>query len=565
MKDGVKHQPMSLVSASMDRSMMIWKPDPESGIWSAHVTVGLLSGHALGFLGGMFSTDARYILSHGYNGAFHLWKNEGDEERYDWRPQVVISGHFNEVEDLDWDPSGNYLVSVSADQTTRLFAPWHTNNTWHEIARPQIHGYDMSCVSMTRVRQHQFISGADEKVLRVFDAPQTFVDTLQTISGVNQVGNESRAKRAFVANVPELGLSNKPIFVSAAEEKEKESMAQQQDGVVAEKQLNAPTSTAQSTKAKTPSSNKKQKGKGEDEEEGGGHSLDTAVGFGTVDVETVEVVTRPPLEEYLIQNTLWPETDKLYGHGYELISLAVNHKGSLVASACKAQTWDHAAIRLWETDKWKQVATLPGHTLTVVQMEFSHNDRYLLSVSRDRQWILFSVEESAGEVAVSIVARNKLHARIIWTCAWTLDDRYFATGSRDKTVRVWKQNASQPLSWQEDSILPACQHAVTAVAFAQTLVNGSRMLAVGLESGQLQLYLGSETGSAESVQWSLHMELDANISHAGTIRRLKWRSISSNENAPNAVTAVADNMLQLASCGVDHTVRLYNIKLTQNS
>ena len=34
--------------------------------------------------------------------------------------------------------------------------------TWHEVARPQIHGYDMQCVAMTT--SLQYVSGADEKV-----------------------------------------------------------------------------------------------------------------------------------------------------------------------------------------------------------------------------------------------------------------------------------------------------------------------------------------------------------------------------------------------------------------
>lgn len=34
-QDGTKqyHQPMALVSASSDKSMMIWKPDLETGVW----------------------------------------------------------------------------------------------------------------------------------------------------------------------------------------------------------------------------------------------------------------------------------------------------------------------------------------------------------------------------------------------------------------------------------------------------------------------------------------------------------------------------------------------------
>lgn len=36
----------------------------------------------------------------------------------------MISGHFNAVQDLSWDPEGEFIVSVGSDQTTRLFTPW---------------------------------------------------------------------------------------------------------------------------------------------------------------------------------------------------------------------------------------------------------------------------------------------------------------------------------------------------------------------------------------------------------------------------------------------------------
>lgn len=41
-----------------------------------------------------------------------------------WRPGVVVSGHFNAALDLAWDPEGEFILSVGADQTTRLFTPW---------------------------------------------------------------------------------------------------------------------------------------------------------------------------------------------------------------------------------------------------------------------------------------------------------------------------------------------------------------------------------------------------------------------------------------------------------
>ena len=42
-------------------------------------------------------------------------------------------------------------------------------------------------------------------------------------------------------------------------------------------------------------------------------------------------ISEPPTEENLLQNTLWPEVQKLYGHGYEIFALAARHDGTLLA------------------------------------------------------------------------------------------------------------------------------------------------------------------------------------------------------------------------------------------
>lgn len=57
-----------------------------------------------------------------------------------------------------------------------------------------------------------------------------------------------------------------------------------------------------------------------------------------------------------MQNTLWPETRKLYGHGYELVCVACDHQRTLLASACKATKHDHAAIRLWSVKTGLEVS-----------------------------------------------------------------------------------------------------------------------------------------------------------------------------------------------------------------
>lgn len=79
LQNGVYHQPMCLLSASTDKSMMIWRPDEATGVWVNNTQVGEVGGNTIGFYGGLFGPDGRWILAYGYNGAFHIWKNEGNE------------------------------------------------------------------------------------------------------------------------------------------------------------------------------------------------------------------------------------------------------------------------------------------------------------------------------------------------------------------------------------------------------------------------------------------------------------------------------------------------------
>ncbi|KAF9274929.1 Elongator subunit elp2 [Linnemannia elongata] len=458
LQNGIYHQPMCLLSASTDKSMMIWRPDESTGVWVNNTQVGEVGGNTIGFYGGLFGPDGRWILAYGYNGAFHIWKNEGNEIGDKWVPQVPASGHYASVQDLTWDPTHSYLISVSLDQTARLYSPWrHTDtvtgtpvSTWHEIARPQIHGYDAQCIAFTD--KWTFVSGSDEKVLRVFDAPQTFVRSLAQLSGDDSILAEE-SERPVGANLPALGLSNKAVFegdISAmVEAQESEEYLSQQ----------------------------------------------AFVSTGATPTSLIETMSQPPFEEHLLQHTLWPEVEKLFGHGYELMCVDGSHDHRWVASACKAHTPDQAGVRLFDIKKgWKQTPNpLTSHTLTVTKVKFSNDDRFLLSISRDRLWSLFErVEDPEAADPYTLVASNKAHARILWDCSWSHDDSLFATGSRDKTIKIWKsasetRAAGSPWTAIATIKLP---EAVTAVEFAPKLEGRGEehVLAAGLEDGRVFLF-----------------------------------------------------------------------------
>ena len=52
-------------------------------------------------------------------------------------------------------------------------------NAWREVARPQVHGYDL--VGVQFLDTLKFVSIADEKVARVFEAPKSFVRLVKNL------------------------------------------------------------------------------------------------------------------------------------------------------------------------------------------------------------------------------------------------------------------------------------------------------------------------------------------------------------------------------------------------
>lgn len=224
-----------------------------------------------------------------------------------------------------------------------------------------------------------------------------------------------------------------------------------------------------------------------------------------------------------MQNTLWPEVQKLYGHGYEIFAITSTSDGKVLASSCRATNGEHAQIILWDTQTWKQLQKLPSHQLTVTQMKFSPNDQWLLSVSRDRRWTLFervdADDPAAGGCNYRVIActdkKNGIHSRIIWTCDWTHDSRIFATGSRDGKIIAWhKSDTDSDTSLKCYRSLSTLDFqktdSITAIAFAKSFVrneNDNYLAAIGLETGHIHIATLNENWNIlfKIDQWYVHL------------------------------------------------------------
>ncbi|KAI6047250.1 WD40-repeat-containing domain protein [Pisolithus marmoratus] len=478
--------PPTLLSTSTDSSLILWSPSdtvitPSANvsaapsIWINRQRFGDVGGQRLGgFVGGIWAHTSQgdEAMAWGWSGGWRRWRSVGADTGIEdeWREVGAIAGHRGPVKDLAWSPAGEYLISVGLDQTTRIHGAISgpSRKVWHELARPQVHGYDL--VGVVWLGLWTFASVADEKVVRVFEAPGSFIETVGSL-GVGGVA-ENDQDRPVAASVPPLGLSNK--------------------------------ATSDGTSPYT--------GQG-----------------------------RRPFDGELAATTLWPEVEKVFGHGYESITIASSHSHELIATACRATSPQHAVVRVYSASTYQPFGLpLEGHTLTVTRIAFSPDDRYIITVSRDRTWRAFAKEENAGYVPV---AMDKSHARIIWDCAWSSEGDIFATASRDKTVKIWTPNTTSD-RWPALATLKF-REAATAVAFC-SVDDVKVLLAVGLETGEIFIYSGSRSGPDT---WELAFVIGRGTAHVDHIHRLAWRT---TEHA---------QIKQLASCSEDGTMKIMIVRV----
>lgn len=291
--------------------------------------------------------------------------------------------------------------------------------------------------------------------------------------GSDQAGDDNVSSRPVGASVPPLGLSNRAVFEGSTIEE-------------------APSASGQP--------------------------------IGSAKESLSAVLRQPPSEEQLSVETLWPELEKLYGHGYELLWVSANPAnpvdggrtttgGRFVASCCKATSEDHAVVRIHDRHQnWRECAVLEGHSLSITRIQWSMDSRFVLTSSRDRSWRMYeqvAASSEGGEVRFVPFTGERSHARIIWDCAWSSDisrSYVFATASRDKTIKIFELQLGQKEDEKPFKLLQTVKfnEAVTAIAFGADLV-----LAIGKEDGEVEvLQRKAKDDSGASEDWATTLKVE---------------------------------------------------------
>lgn len=198
------------------------------------------------------------------------------------------------------------------------------------------------------------------------------------------------------------------------------------------------------------------------------------------------------------------------------------------------------------------------------------------SSGKDRRICLWKRNGKEDTLYQLAAVKSMAHKRIIWSLHWCPHDpNIFATGSRDGLVKIWMvlEKASQSEIIQIHAFEPMSAarkqyhnlegkppvEPVTAVSFSPVVYSGvSSILAVGLESGIIELWsVGFNGCSDRSTCYCSNLHV-VNESHLGAVKKIEWRPKVSEINEMHESSHKNNVCVSFASCSVDHGIRIFD-------
>ena len=295
-----------------------------------------------------------------------------------------------------------------------------------------------------------------------------------------------------------------------------------------------------------------------------------------------------------------PKVQRLEGHTGNMMSVAISHDGTLVASGGfdkSVRLWNASSVvevgrlnvegdtvssiafspddgllatstyrisppftdsslEIWDTRSRRRVSRLIGHTKWVMSITFSPDGRFLASGSNDetvRLWDFRSGKE---------LQRLGGHGKGVTTIAFSPDGKLLASGSNDQTIRLWDTNG-----WKEVKRLKVVYPVIAAFSPDGKVVTSKKngeinFLEVSTGREIRQISLGTEyllSGIAFSSDGRLLAVSDGDglrLLEVSSGREL-WRLVDQRIHRQQLLAFSADGKV-MAWGGRDGRVRLWN-------
>jgi elongator complex protein 2 len=490
----------SFVSCSADKSAVLWQR--EGNEWAPQTRVGGVGGKCIGMLGcDLYASGGAYkLLTYGHEGVLQVWR----ETVQGWASHPVPCGHFGAVTGFAFNDERNYLMSVSADQTARIWC-CSEGHLFAEVGRPVCHGYDLKGAVFLpgSVDAHQVAISSAEKIIRVFSCTLTFLEALAEWTDCSGTAAEdvfvSGQLRPSSAVVPELGLSTLPSSAT---------VDQLQAALVIEARLAREQVLKTAARLGEPAV---VSGAGDtfltpEATNGTGHnSLSQPVSLPVEShIETAIMAASSPPARFLSQQVLadsgqWVEQRKLYYHGNDVVALSRCNSLPFLLSSCIARTRQHAGLCVWDTTNWRMLQNVLAHESTINSIAVSPADSFVVTGGKDRQLAVYAIDTGAKDGPLSILSVFKAHKREVVAVQWTSEDCFFSA-SKDGTVKQWKLerggDARSSLSLTGGTVVLKCPSAVTCMAAGQWRQSRAGLLVIADSSGSFQLLRPQEASQA---------------------------------------------------------------------
>ena len=128
----------------------------------------------------------------------------------------------------------------------------------------------------------------------------------------------------------------------------------------------------------------------------------------------------------------------LEGHLKTVNSVTVHPNGKLIASAS-----DDRTVKLWSSESGKQICTLTGHTDKVTAVLFSPNGNILASGGdiNDKTVKLWFLSQNKS---ITLKGHSDWFGGIE-AIAFGSDSKLIASGSKDKTIKIWRVDTGKEI------------------------------------------------------------------------------------------------------------------------